>query len=115
VSIIPSDTYPNLQSNDQLLVSTSTDQDNREGSARSCFVVERACGDSDFADDKIRYGQDIYLKVILPGIDQPLYLTSEPKSSLADQKWSDTKYQAVYFSTVRGAKALWYIVFKQEI
>lgn len=97
------------------MASTSANQDDRKGSARSCFIVERACEDSDFADNKIRYGEDVYLKVILPGIDQPLYLTSEPKSSLTDQKWSDTKYQAVYFSTVKGAKALWYIAFNQEI
>jgi hypothetical protein len=105
LAAVPSSTYPKLSEKELLDAVTSNSQDPREGKARSCFVLERV-GDGVSKDKSVRYGEQLYIILHLPGLEKPLYLASEPNTP-TNQRWGPNS-QLVYLTFEKGAGAIWY-------
>ncbi|KAJ3305889.1 hypothetical protein HDV03_000731 [Kappamyces sp. JEL0829] len=96
--------YPNVSKDEQIEVVTSSTQDPREGKARSCFVLERF-EETGAVDQHVRWGEKVYVSIRLPGLEMPLYLSSEPVNPSAHRL--NSTQQHVFLSFQKCAKALW--------
>ncbi|KAJ3262567.1 hypothetical protein HK103_000096 [Boothiomyces macroporosus] len=103
LAIVPSIAFPSLNEQDTHEVSVSSGQDPREGRARATFQLERAYLDEQ--DKRVRWGENFYIKVMLPQVSKPLYLTSTVKSFYT-HTWS-SRAQQVFFSFNKTHDCLW--------
>jgi hypothetical protein len=72
LAVTPSNMYPECSPKDQYQLSSSTDEDHREPTARAVLKLERVLPETAPADESLRFGESIYILVNLPGAPGPV-------------------------------------------
>jgi hypothetical protein len=99
------DKYPNFQRSEQLQCTTSSVHTPAYAVARSVIQLEAVYPID--GDSSPRFGQKLFIKMIIAGISQPLYLTSKISSPNTYEVQSTN--QTAFFGFEKCSDAFWYV------